>query len=267
MNTFFRIKTIVSYIFQSRTIFLIHSPFVFAMMKAVFVKKNPLPKWQEIELLHRQLCHSDEIVEMVDFGAKGNEDGSVTKRISVASLAKQSAVSQKQGRILSQLVSYFQPKTILELGTSIGFGTAYLACDQKEGKTITIEGSPKIAALAQKNFETLSIGNIQQVVGSFDSVLSDVLKKEESLDLVYIDGNHTYSATLRYFEQCMTIAHNDTIFIFDDIHWSPEMTEAWETIKKDPRVTVTMDFYRMGCAFLRKESSKENFILKTRATH
>lgn len=267
MNVFFRIKTIITYFFQSRTIFLIHSPFVFSMMNAVFSKKNPLPKWQEIELLHKQLRHSDETVEMVDYGAKGNEDGSVKKTLSVSLLAKQSAISKKQGRMLSKLVNYFQPKTILEFGTSLGFGTAYLASGQKEGKTITIEGSPKIAALAQKNFETLSLKNIHQVIGSFDSVLSDVLKTVESLDLVYIDGNHTYSATLRYFEQCLPFSQNDTIFIFDDIHWSPDMTQAWEAIKKDPRVTVTMDFYRMGCAFLRKESSKENFVLKTKETH
>lgn len=263
MYIFFRIKSVIKYCIKSKTIYLIHSPFVFSMLKTVFSKKNYFVQWEKIERLHRQLKNSKEHVELIDFGAKGKEDGSVTNIYSISKLARQSAIPKKQGRILTGIVAYFQPKTILELGTSLGFGTAYLSCEQKEGQTITIEGSPKIAKYAKKNFETLSLNNVHQVVGSFDSVLSDVLKSIEELDLVYIDGNHTFNATIRYFEQCLLYANNNTIFIFDDIHWSPEMTQAWETIKNHHRVTVTMDFYRMGCVFLRKESSKENFILKT----
>ncbi|MDD4847844.1 MAG: class I SAM-dependent methyltransferase [Bacteroidales bacterium] len=263
MNIIFRIKTIIYYFFHAQTIYLIHSPFVFSLIKVLLDKKKPHPKWDAIEHLHHQLKRQNEIIEMVDFGAKGNEDGSVKHTCTIAKLAHNSAISKKQGRMLSNIVRYFQPKTILELGTSLGIGTAYLACEQLDGTTITIEGSPKIAEQAHYNFETLSLNHIHQVVGSFDAVLPDVLNSISSLDFVYIDGNHTHDATLRYFELCLSIAHNDTIFIFDDIHWSPAMLEAWEKIKSHPRVTVTLDFYRMGCAFLRKESSKENFIINT----
>lgn len=264
MYFLFKIKTLIRYQIKARTIHLIHSPFVFSMMNAVFSKKTHSLKWKDIETLYRQQKKCYELIEMVDFGAKGNADGSIKKTYTISKLAKLSAISKHQGRILTNMVSYFQPKTILELGTSLGFGTAYLACEQKNGETISIEGSPNIAEQAKKNFKSLSINNIKQFVGNFDVVLVDVLKEIDQLDFVYIDGNHTFEATMRYFEQCLPLVHNDTIIVLDDIHWSPGMTQAWEKIKKHPLVTVSLDFYRMGCVFFRKESSKEDFILQHR---
>ena len=44
--------------------------------------------------------------------------------------------------------------------------------------------------------------------------------------------------TLNYFNQLLKISTQSTIFIFDDIHWSVEMEEAWNEIKQHPSVTL-----------------------------
>ena len=80
--------------------------------------------------------------------------------------------------------------------------------------------------------------------------------------MIYFDGNHQKEATLQYFNQLLKTAHNDSVFIFDDIHWSKEMTEAWETIKNHPKVTVTIDTFFWGFVFFRKEQVKEHFIVR-----
>jgi hypothetical protein len=44
------------------------------------------------------------------------------------------------------------------------------------------------------------------------------------------------SATLDYFDLLLPTITNNTVWIFDDIHWSSEMDEAWEMIKKHPKL-------------------------------
>jgi predicted O-methyltransferase YrrM len=84
----------------------------------------------------------------------------------------------------------------------------------------------------------------------------------DALDLVFIDGHHLKDPTLDYFEQCLGKAHNDSVFILDDIHWSQGMEEAWEQVKHHPRVSVTIDLYTMGLVFLRSEQAREHFRLR-----
>jgi hypothetical protein len=40
--------------------------------------------------------------------------------------------------------------------------------------------------------------------------------------------------------------------VFDDIHWSEGMERAWEEIKRDPAVTLTIDIFFVGLVFFRK---------------
>ncbi len=86
--------------------------------------------------------------------------------------------------------------------------------------------------------------------------------KPQSPDLIYFDGNHQKEASLHYFEKLLPLAHNDSVFIFDDIHWSREMEEAWEEIKAHPRVRVSIDTFYWGLVFFRIEQEKEHFTIR-----
>jgi hypothetical protein len=55
---------------------------------------------------------------------------------------------------------------------------------------------------------------------------------------------------------------NETVWIFDDIHWSQEMEEAWKTIQQHPKVTVTIDTFQWGIVFFRVEQPKEHFVIR-----
>ena len=82
------------------------------------------------------------------------------------------------------------------------------------------------------------------------------------LDFAFIDGNHTYEATIANFNTLLSIAHNDTVFVFDDIHWSAGMQKAWDEIAGHERVTVSIDLFRIGIVFLKKELSKQKFVIR-----
>lgn len=168
----------------------------------------------------------------------------------------------KYGNLLYRLVKHFQPNTILELGTALGIGSLYINSGlNKEAKFYSLEGCSNTIGYARRNFKTVE-RVIQTVKGNFDHTLEETLEDIDQLDFAYIDGNHTNKATIRYFEKCIEKVHNESVFIFDDIHWSPEMEEAWEAIKAHPQVTVSIDLLRIGIVFFRKEQAKEHFVIR-----
>jgi len=195
-----------------------------------------------------------------DFGA-GSTILKNKKRV-VRDIAKTSVKPKKYGQLLFRLVHYFELKNILELGTSLGITTLYLAKPDSQTNIITMEGCPQTASLAKKNFSELKCKNINLILGNFDKTLPSALAKMKKVDLVFFDGNHRKEPTLQYFNECLKYAHNDSLFIFDDIHWSVEMEQAWEIIKANKSVTVTIDVFFMGFIFFKKELTKQDFVVK-----
>lgn len=233
----------------------VHSPFVYDLVTKCFYDKQPKEIYKIIESYRIDLLQDDRIIEVKDFGA-GSRVFSSNKR-KVSAIAKNAGITRKRAKLLARLISYLNIQKSLELGTSLGIATIAM----KEATEIdTLEGCPETATIAQKQFKKYKINNIKLHIDEFAKSFPKIANK--TYDLVYFDGNHQKEATLSYFEQLLSTAHNDSVFIFDDIHWSKEMTEAWEIIKNHPEVTVTIDTFFWGFVFFRKEQAKEHFIIR-----
>jgi len=151
---------------------------------------------------------------------------------------------------------------MLELGTSLGVCTLYQAEGAKNSKFISLEGDPKIAEQAKFNLKEYNISNVEIRIGEFGKTLKKTCDELKRLDYVFFDGNHSLQPTLDYFETCLKYAHNESVFIFDDIHWSEEMEKAWEKIKTNPQVKISVDLFHMGIVFFKAEKkAKEHFVL------
>ena len=238
-----------------------HSPFVFDFILNVLNNKKAYKAPAEIEVLRKQLLTDATIVTMKDLGAGSRMQTS--KQRTIATLAKNAIKPKKYSQLLYRLVKHYQPKTIIELGTSLGITTAYLSKANPSATIITIEGSEAVANIAQQNFQKLHCTNIQSLVGNFDDLLLTASRQLAAIDLAYIDGNHRLEPTLDYFEQFLSKIHNDSILIFDDIHWSEEMEEAWSKIKAHPSVKCTVDIFFLGFVFFRQEfKTKQNFVVR-----
>ncbi len=240
----------------------IHSPFVFDLVVKVLNDKTNYDAYNEIELQRSLLLGNEKIINVEDFGA-GSTKG-LTKQRVVQQIAATSLKPKKYAQLLYRLVNYFQSQQILELGTSLGITTAYLAKATPTANVTTMEGSATIAEIAEENFQKLGLQNIRIVTGNFDETLAGTLAAStKSFNFVFIDGNHRKEPTLRYFEQLLAKADDDTVFVFDDIHWSKEMEEAWEGVKRHSSVTLTIDLFFIGLVFLRKEQkAKEHFVIR-----
>jgi len=238
-----------------------HSPFVFDLLKKVIYNPHSFYAYQEIEACREQLLQSEEYISCHDLGA-GGQGRRNNKPKAVRNITKRALKPAKYGQLLFRLVNYFQAKTALELGTSLGITTCYLCAANSDCQVTTIEGCAEAALVAQKNWQWLGYKNATQYIGNFDDELPLVLKEVRSLDFVFFDGNHRKEPTLNYFNQCLEKSHERSVFVIDDIYWSPEMKEAWEVIKADGRVTVTIDLFFVGLVFFRKGQAKQDFVIK-----
>lgn len=238
----------------------IHSPFVFDFVTKVLNDRYRYPAYDRIEDLRRRLCNDPTLLEIEDFGA-GSAWNSFSTR-TVSSLVRHAAKPPHLGQLLFRVARHYQPATILELGTSLGISTAYLAAGAPQSRLHTIEGAPAVAAKAKTNLRALDI-DADLITGNFDTVLPSLLTTIPPVGLAFVDGNHRLEPTLGYFDLLARRAAHPSILIFDDIHWSSEMETAWTAIKNDPRVYLTIDLFFIGFVFFREEFKiKQHFTIR-----
>jgi predicted O-methyltransferase YrrM len=239
----------------------IHSPFVFDFIKHVKNDKKEYTCYEEIEKERKKLLANESVIEVEDFGA-GSSVIKTNKRV-VKNIARSSLKPKKFSQLLFRIVNYYQPKTIIELGTSLGITTSYLAKANAGATIFTCEGAKNIAAIAQQTFNNLDIKNISLTKGDFDQTLPAVLSQIKNIDLAFIDGNHRKAPTLAYFARLLERSNPSTILIFDDIHWSHEMEEAWAEIQQHPAVTLTIDLFFIGIVCINTDfKAKQHFTLR-----
>jgi predicted O-methyltransferase YrrM len=257
----FQIKSYLQFLWHSKNEHAVHSPFVFNLLTKCFYDKKFKPEYDVLKDYRNQLLQNKNIINITDFGAGSRVFKSNARQI--AQIAKTAGISSKQAQLLFRIVNYFQPDTILEIGTSLGLATSALSLGNPKASIITLEGCPETAKQAQLQFQKFSCNNVESVVTEFNSYLQNCQLKTENCQLIYFDGNHSKTATLEYFELLLPTITNETVWIFDDIHWSAEMEEAWEIIKNHPKVTVSIDTFQWGLVFFRYEQPKQHFIIRT----
>lgn len=253
--------TYLKYIFKSRSRYKTHSPFVYDFINNVLRNKKKHHDFASLNKYRKKLETSNTIITTVDFGtgAGNREYREFTKK--VGKIARRRSHSRKHLELLYRLTHYLQPNQMLELGTSVGFSSLYLQKGFRDGKLTTMEGCAVLAQIAERGFKIFNARDIEIVIGNFDVNLYTTLENIDTLDFVFFDGNHSEEPTLFYFEQCVRKINEDSVFVFDDIHWSPGMSRAWKTIKEDPRVSFTIDIYWIGLVFFKKGFAKQDFII------
>jgi predicted O-methyltransferase YrrM len=265
---FHYLKKFIQHYLTATLIDVLHSPFVFDLYQNTIEKQKYHSKFKAIENCRTNLLKNVEIVSYYDLGAGSNLLSTETEKV-VKDLAKAHLKPARIAQIIHQIVLKYKYKNIIELGTSLGITASYIATAIKENYPLeetnftTIEGIHDVRKVALKQFETLDLSkHVNSIEGSFNEKLDDVLNNYQSIDVFFVDGNHTYEATMDYFNKALPKAHNDSVFIFDDIYWSPGMTKAWEEIKQNNNVYQTVDLFFIGLVFFRTEQNRQHFKLR-----
>ena len=247
----------------------VHSPYLFEWVRMVMSDKHAYRIWNDIERVRAQMLASKEVVEFVDYGSGKRQLGehARSERL-VREIAKGSLAKAKYAQMLFRLVNWLghqlrkddEGLTIVELGTSLGVTTAYVAGVDARDKVYTYEGCEAVAKIARDNWKALGINNIECRIGT---IKGEILKGcLERVDIAFIDANHTYEASLEYFNVLASKVHEKSVIVLDDIYHSEEMEKAWKEICKDERVTTTIDLYQMGLVFFDKHYWKRNYRMR-----
>lgn len=265
------LKSYIKFLYNSKNEHGVHSPFVFSLVTKCFYDKKKYPEYTILKNYRNSLLQNKNTIEVTDFGAGSRVFKSNTRAIN--QIAKNAGISPKRAELLFRIVKYFQPENILEIGTSLGLATAALALGleaktnraklNKKAKITTLEGCPNTINQCQLQLQKFNINNVECVNAEFSSYLKIYNLRPTTYNLIYFDGNHSKKATVDYFELLLPTITNDSVWIFDDIHWSEDMEEAWKIIKNHPKVTVTIDTFQWGIVFFRKEQEKEHFVIRT----
>lgn len=261
---FFQIKSYLQFLWRSKNEHAVHSPFVFSLLTKCFYDKKSKPEYAVLRKYRNSLLANKNTIEVTDFGAGSKVFKSNTRVI--AQIAKTAGISRKRAEVLFRITHYFQPDSVLEIGTSLGLATAALSLGSQsvgiKAKITTLEGCPNTMAIAKSELQLFNFDNVNPIVTEFSSFLGDIQLQTLNFKLIYFDGNHSKKATLDYFDLLLPTITNETVWIIDDIHWSPEMKNAWEIIKTHPKVTVTIDTFQWGLVFFRREQPKQHFIIR-----
>lgn len=237
----------------------IHSPYLFDLVNSVIYNSNNYEEYSLFKKIEKQLKNTNEKISVEEFGAGSHKFIGMQRKIS--DLKSVSSVNKKFGKLLFRLANYYKPNYIVEMGTSIGLSTIYLAKGNSQSKVITIEGNSSLCAFTRRLFQQYCLQNIEIIEGEFDEHLSNVISGISNHSIIFIDGNHSYGPTLKYFDT--VCGHIDEgIIIIDDINWSQSMRKAWQDIKNDPRTNVTIDLFFMGIIIRNKNITPGNYKMR-----
>ncbi len=253
-----RVLAYICFLLKSTNQHGVHSPFIYKLVTKCFYDKTKYSDYKTLKQYKSSLLSNKTVVSVTDLGAKSRVMPAQKRQVS--QIAKNAGSTYKRIKLLYRLTRYFQFNSVLEIGTSLGIATQALSLGNLKGKITTIEGCPNTSKIASKQLSQFGLNNIELITGNFNTVLDKL--KSNTYDLVFFDGNHQKKVTLKYFNTLLETAHNNSLFIFDDIYWSQGMTEAWEIIKQHPKVTVTIDTFFWGFVFFRKEQEKEHFTIR-----
>ena len=268
----------------------VHSPYLFEWVRMVMMDTNSYYKWEEIERCREKMLRDSRVIHFVDYGRSRSELMDATlmdngrcaiEQRRVCDIARRSLTKRKYAEMLFRLVNWLgrplltspsrggigdetledrKGLTIVELGTSLGVTTAYMAAMDSRNRVVTFEGCEAVANMAKENWKALNINNIECRVGEID--VEELVGDIEYLDMAFIDANHTYEGTCKYFDVLAGKVREKSVIVVDDIHYSEEMEKAWKAICADERVTSTIDLYQMGLVFFDKHYWKRHYTMR-----
>lgn len=252
----------VGYYLKAQTKFDVHSPFVYEFIENILSGKiNPSDK-KNIRLFLNELENNPTLIETFNLGALSHFNYSQKK--SIAQIYNQTGFSKKYSRLLFHYVRHFQPQNILELGTGLGVSTFFMAQAQSQGNILSVEGNFDLYQITKANFQKFKMNNVKFLHLNFDDFFAHLdTHLPTPIQMIFIDGNHQYKSTIRYFKILKNYCTDSCVFIFDDIRWSKEMSSAWQEISSDKDINVSIDLYKIGMAFIKKEIKvKQHFVLR-----
>ena len=209
----------ITFLRNSHSKYGVHSPFVYELVTKVFQDKYHYPEYELAEEIRKQYLSSKMVIEISNYAVINGKSSMGNELKQIRAIAR-AAITPKCGRLLYRLVKYFAPETLLELGTSLGISTIYMASAAPTANFTTIENCATTAAIATESLKQAGLHHINMLSGIFSISLSRIVAAQKTIGFAYLDVNHTHKNTFEYFNQCLRASDENSIFVFRGIHRS-----------------------------------------------
>ncbi len=247
----------IYYFFQVIDDHSLQSPFLFELYQET-IRKIDGKGVVEFEYFRELLKNNNSEVTGHDPGAGSRATYKGDKTL--GHIAKFSLSPKSTAHFLYLLVRHFQPETIIELGTSLGITTLYLAKGCEKGNVYTFEGNLMIATKALEIFNEAKAENIHLIKGDINETLPDFIGQcQRPVEFVFVDANHRKEAVLKYLNLLQPLLPKSAVLVIDDIRWSSEMYETWKQIIRTDLGQIYIDKFHFGVIFRRENFKKGLF--------
>ena len=161
---------------------------------------------------------------------------------------------RKQSRLLYRMVRYFEPDSVVSFGRLTALNTTALALGHLQTKIYLEQSDDFLEPL-----NSMGIVNVNLIQpAEFDSEHFRRL----NTGFVFFSRASFEDDTWDYLVDCLNYKTADSVFVFEGIHHNKAMEDAWEEIKGNEDVSVTLDLYCIGMVFFREGIEKQDFVLK-----
>lgn len=117
--------------------------------------------------------------------------------------------------VLTQILRIQRPKTVLEIGTAIGYSAIRIAEAVPYCRIVTIERDEQRVQLAKQFIEENHVGNRITVIEG-DALEVDVTKFQSTFDAVFIDA--AKGQNMRFFEKYSPLVPSGGVIYIDNIY-------------------------------------------------
>ena len=168
-----------------------------------------------------------------------------TRQVDVLPQNRMLAITADTGKFFNILLRAMQAKKILEIGTSTGYSTLWLADAilDNHGHITTIEQNNSKVIRAKKNFEEAEIDNVIDIKNGAALDIIRTLDISEKFDFVFLDADK--ENVIEYFDLVLPLTRVGGIIATDNMlypeKYRDQMKKLSDHIKKLPNVkTVTL---------------------------
>ena len=146
-------------------------------------------------------------------------------------------VTTREGRVLRQLVESVGAKRVVEIGTSSGYSTIWLALGVRStgGKVFTHEIDPEKVKLARANFKKAGVDDLVTIVEG--DAHETVKRHKEPIDVVFLDANK--KGYIDYLQKLLPLVRPGGLVLGHDMHRPMPDPRYIEAITKNPALETS----------------------------
>lgn len=231
----------------------VHSPYMFYLVTMIIEDRNSFYRFSQIENMRKVLKNTTKTLMVGNEGEK--------KEVKISSLLKQGSISPSYDQLLFRLSRYFHPKNILEIGTTIGLSTMYMAAPDSTCNVYTVEKDAGISSLARLNFKRAEFSNIKVLNENVSSPVVTDLIKTNQIDLYYF-GRKASDEDVRCVLECTTNRYSSsTVIMISDIYKTKEREILWNEMKQIKGVRVCLELFFYGILIFNEDLQPQSYNL------